>query len=201
MIYKFAGIFFILFIVSCAFTGKNTKNKNQEIDGIIYLDEDDEAQLTKAKKKRQAVAIERKSSKEPEQEKIEEVRDFKKMDGIIYLNYEDQASEIADNPLKPNHSLQTGKASFYSMKLSGRKTANGERYNPNKYTAAHPSLPFGTKVRVTNLYNNLSVTVKINDRGPYQKSRIIDLSYIAADKLDMISSGICDVAIEIIQNN
>src|SRR5213595_1574393 len=71
-------------------------------------------------------------------------------------------------------SAQTGMASYYK---SGRLTANGERFNPNAYTAAHRSLKFGTKVRVTNLRNGRSVVVRINDRGPVSRNRIIDLSW------------------------
>ena len=92
-----------------------------------------------------------------------------------------------------------GKASYYAMKFNSRKTASGEIYDPDKLTAAHPTLPFGTRVRVTNLYNNSSVIVRINDRGPHVKSRIIDLSYAAAKQLDMISKGIAEVAVEVIE--
>ncbi|UCE08785.1 MAG: septal ring lytic transglycosylase RlpA family protein [bacterium] len=123
------------------------------------------------------------------------------MDGIIYLNFEDQINEVPGKPFKPsNKQLETGKASYYAMKFKGRQTASGEIYDPYKMTAAHPSLPFGTKVRVTNLYNKASVIVRINDRGPHIKSRIIDLSYAAAQKLDIIQKGIADVVVEVIEN-
>src|SRR5690606_20336103 len=85
--------------------------------------------------------------------------------------------------------VQTGKASFYADKFEGSPTASGEKYRHNKLTAAHKPLPFGTRVRVTNLSNNKTVDVVINDRGPYVENRIIDLSKSAAEKLDFINQG------------
>jgi len=90
----------------------------------------------------------------------------------------------------------TGKASFYGKKFEGRKTANGEIFSNKKLTAAHRTLPFGTLVRVTNLKNNDTVIVRINDRGPYVKGRIIDLTKAAADSLDFIHSGWVNVKVE-----
>ncbi|MBX7107515.1 MAG: septal ring lytic transglycosylase RlpA family protein [Chitinophagales bacterium] len=90
----------------------------------------------------------------------------------------------------------TGHASYYASKFDGRKTANGEIFSNRKLTAAHLTLPFGTLVRVTNLKNNKSVIVRINDRGPYIKSRIIDLSRAAADSLDIIHAGWAMVKVE-----
>ena len=91
---------------------------------------------------------------------------------------------------------QTGKASFYSDGLSGSKTANGEKYKPTEYTAAHKKLPFGTKVTVTNTANGKSVTVRVNDRGPYVAGRIIDVSKIAAKELGMVNAGVVKVKIK-----
>lgn len=90
-----------------------------------------------------------------------------------------------------------GSASWYGGKFHGRRTANGERYDMNKHTAAHKSLPFGTKVRVTNRINGKSVVVRINDRGPFVGNRIIDLSRGAAGAVDMIGTGVAPVIIEI----
>src|SRR5450432_3093192 len=87
---------------------------------------------------------------------------------------------------------QTGRASFYS----GGRTASGERTGPNGLTAAHRTLPFGTRVRVTNMRNGKAVVVRIVDRGPFNRGRIIDLSRAAAVELDMISSGTAVVSIE-----
>jgi rare lipoprotein A len=89
----------------------------------------------------------------------------------------------------------TGKASYYADSFQGKKTANGERYQKGKLTAAHKTLPFGTKVKVTNLKNGRSVKVKINDRGPYAKGRIIDLSKKAAKKIGMIQQGVAEVRV------
>ncbi len=98
------------------------------------------------------------------------------------------------------YSQKKGKASYYADKFEGRKTASGEVYKSKKLTAAHKTLPFGTKVKVTNLANNKSVIVIINDRGPFTKGRIIDLSKSAAQKIDGIRDGIMDVKIEVISS-
>ncbi len=94
--------------------------------------------------------------------------------------------------------IQTGKASFYAEGFDGKPTASGEKYRHHKLTGAHKTLPFGTKVRITNLTNNESVEVTINDRGPYVEDRIIDLSKAAAEKLGFINQGLTDVTLEVI---
>jgi rare lipoprotein A len=94
--------------------------------------------------------------------------------------------------------IQTGKASFYADKFEGRPTASGEKYKNSKLTAAHKSLPFGTKVKVTNVANSQSVAVIIKDRGPYVDGRIIDLSKSAAEKLGFINQGLAEVQVEVI---
>jgi rare lipoprotein A len=94
--------------------------------------------------------------------------------------------------------LQTGIASYYADKFHGRKTSSGEIYDKNEFTAAHREFPFGTKVKVTNLANNLSVIVKVNDRGPQSTKRLIDLSRAAAEEIDMIRAGVIEVQIEIV---
>lgn len=92
-----------------------------------------------------------------------------------------------------------GLASYYGNEFNGRKTASGEIFDNNKMTGAHKSIPYGTLVRVTNLKNNLSVIVVINDRGPFVEGRIIDLSYTAARQIDMIRDGVTQVEIEILE--
>jgi rare lipoprotein A len=92
---------------------------------------------------------------------------------------------------------QVGQASFYGNE-GGPKTANGERYNPGGLTAAHRTLPFGTKVRVTNVRNGRSVVVRINDRGPFIGGRIIDLSTAAAGVIGLTKSGIGQVRLNIL---
>ncbi|SHL13973.1 septal ring lytic transglycosylase RlpA family protein [Phytopseudomonas punonensis] len=89
-----------------------------------------------------------------------------------------------------------GKASYYGKAHHGNRTASGERFNQNALTAAHRTLPFGTMVRVTNLNNDRSVVVRINDRGPFARGRIIDVSRKAAESLDMIRSGVAPVRVE-----
>lgn len=93
-----------------------------------------------------------------------------------------------------------GKASYYGSRHHGKRTASGERFDQHALTAAHRSLPFGTRVRVTNLRNQRSVVVRINDRGPYARGRIIDLSRQAARQLGMLSAGVVPVRVESIQN-
>ncbi|MGV3538649.1 MAG: septal ring lytic transglycosylase RlpA family protein [Rufibacter sp.] len=94
---------------------------------------------------------------------------------------------------------ETGKASYYSNKLSGNKMANGDRYRPGKRTAAHKKLPFGTKVKVTNPATGKSVKVRITDRGPFVPGRIIDVSMSAARKLDMVKSGVVSVQMKVVK--
>ena len=91
-----------------------------------------------------------------------------------------------------------GVASYYGREHHGKKTANGEIFDMTKLTAAHRSLPFGTHVKVTNLSNQRSAIVRINDRGPYYQGRIIDLSQAAAERLEMIKSGITNVKLEVL---
>jgi len=94
--------------------------------------------------------------------------------------------------------VQTGKASFYADKFEGIPTASGEKYKHNKLTGAHKTLPFGTKVRITNLANEKTVEVTINDRGPYVEGRIIDLSKAAAEELGFLNNGLAEVKLEIV---
>lgn len=91
--------------------------------------------------------------------------------------------------------MSIGYASYYGSKFHGKRTASGEIFNQNLLTAAHRTFKFGTKVRVKNLRNNKTVTVRINDRGPFIKGRIIDLSKSAAKKIGMIQSGVAKVKI------
>lgn len=94
--------------------------------------------------------------------------------------------------------VEYGIASWYGKPYHGRQTASGEKYNMNDLTAAHRTLPFGTKVRVTRLDTGQSVVVRINDRGPFVRGRVIDLSREGAKKIGMVNDGITDVRVEII---
>ena len=89
-----------------------------------------------------------------------------------------------------------GVASFY---WQGSKTASGEKFDPNELTAAHPTLPFGTKLRVTNTHTGRSVTVRVNDRGPYVPGRVVDVSYSAAQELGMVGRGIAPVKLDVVR--
>jgi rare lipoprotein A len=95
--------------------------------------------------------------------------------------------------------VQDGIASYYAEEFHGRKTSNGETYDMNDLTAAHQTLPFGTIVKVTNKATGRSVIVRINDRGPFLKDRIIDLSKGAAEKIGMIGPGTAEVHLEILE--
>lgn len=91
-----------------------------------------------------------------------------------------------------------GQASWYGPGFHGRQTANGETFNQNALTAAHPSLPFGTEVRVTYASTGESVVVRINDRGPYAHGRVIDLSREAADEIGLLNAGVGEVRLEVV---
>ena len=93
----------------------------------------------------------------------------------------------------------TGEASWYGPGFYGNRTANGEIYRQGTMTAAHRTLPFGTKVRVTNLWNGRSAVIRINDRGPFVAHRVIDLGHGAASTLGLISSGIAEVRLEVLR--
>jgi rare lipoprotein A len=105
-------------------------------------------------------------------------------------------SACASQSLSPDGYSAEGKASYYGARHHGNKTASGERFDQYALTAAHRSLPFGTRVRVTNLRNDKQVVVRINDRGPYARGRIIDLSYKAAEQLDMLRAGVVPVRVQ-----
>ena len=94
---------------------------------------------------------------------------------------------------------QEGIASYYAGKFHGRRTANGETFDMHAMTAAHKTLPFNTRVRVTNLDNGRSVVVRINDRGPFVKGRIIDLSYGAAREAGLVGPGTARVLVEVLE--
>src|SRR5262245_33543388 len=117
------------------------------------------------------------------------------------LAQDSQAQQKAKNPAAgPVASEETGNAVFYSDKLVGRPLTSGEKYDRNALTAAHRTLPLGTMARVTNLKNNKSVVVRINDRGPHgSKSDIIDVSGRAAQELDFIKEGRAKVKVEVVE--
>ena len=95
--------------------------------------------------------------------------------------------------------LGTGGASYYSNEFAGRRTANGEAFNPNALTAAHRTAAFGSSIRVTHLGNGKEVIVRVNDRGPFTRGRIIDISYAAAKKIGLHHSGTAKVRLTLVQ--
>jgi len=97
-----------------------------------------------------------------------------------------------------NSHQQIGLASYYSDRYQGRRTASGERYDKTKLTATHSNLPFGTRVRVTNLVNHKSVVVRVTDRARYRNGRLLDLSRQAARELDFVEAGTTQVKLEVL---
>jgi rare lipoprotein A len=100
------------------------------------------------------------------------------------------------NGAAPTQIASRGIASFYT---EDQETASGEKFDTNDLTAAHPTLPFGTRLRVTNVATGRSVTVRVNDRGPYVPGRVVDVSHSAADALGMVRSGIAEVKLDVVQ--
>ncbi|MCL1837243.1 MAG: septal ring lytic transglycosylase RlpA family protein [Treponema sp.] len=117
---------------------------------------------------------------------------------IAALCIPQQASAQAYTAPAGDNFRQEGIASWYGAEFDGRPTASGEVFNSSMFTAAHPSLPFGTYLLVTNRHNNKQVAVRVNDRGPFVASRIIDVSRAAAEQLDMLATGTAPVLIETI---
>lgn len=100
-------------------------------------------------------------------------------------------------PVSSGHS-ESGMASYYGNEFNGRKTASGERFDQGKLTAAHRTMPFGTRVKVTNTKNNRSVVVRVNDRGPFVRGRVIDLSSSAFRSIAGLNEGVVPVRIQVI---
>ncbi len=115
---------------------------------------------------------------------------------------EQKAREEAENARKSEYGsgelFESGKATYYAASMHGRRTADGSRYDKNAFTCAHRTLPFGTKIRVVNKKNGKETVVKVTDRGPYGKGKVIDLSNSAAAALDMVSAGIVPVDLYVI---
>jgi rare lipoprotein A len=106
----------------------------------------------------------------------------------------------ASHDIDPRGYNETGSASYYGAKHQGKRTASGERFDINSLTAAHRSLPFGTRLLVTNLGNDKSVEVRVNDRGPHTRGRLIDLSRQAAQQLGMLGTGVAQVRVQALNN-
>ena len=106
---------------------------------------------------------------------------------------------VLEEPQPRYEVIGEGVASYYGHELAGNRTASGERFNPSGLTAAHRSLPLGTKLRVTNKSNGETVIVRVNDRGPFVKSRLLDVSLGAAKQIGMVRTGTARVSIEILR--
>ena len=121
---------------------------------------------------------------------------------LLVAAWPEGSDEVSAEGAQPRVKAQTGLATFYGPGFHGGRTASGERFDQNRLTAAHPTLPLGTRVRVTNLENGQSVVLVINDRGPYGRNRrkgaIIDVSKGAASRLDFVSDGLTRVRLEIL---
>ena len=115
-----------------------------------------------------------------------------------YINSEGMTRKQIE-AIKDHPQVQIGVASYYGSKFHKKRTANGEIFNMYKVSAAHKTYPLGTKVRVTNMENGKSIKLTINDRGPYVKGRIIDLSYKAARKIGFVNQGTTKVRIDVIR--
>src|SRR5687768_6807812 len=117
------------------------------------------------------------------------------------LALQETVAELEDPVLRDRYeTVGEGEASYYGFELAGNRTASGERFNPHALTAAHRSLPLGTRLRVTNKANGKSVVVRINDRGPFVRSRIIDVSLGAAREIGMQRAGKAQVKLEILRS-
>ena len=168
---------------------------------ITLIDNNSYAQIviTKSPKKintRQKIS--QKISKEPNQINPYLKNTFSK--NILLKSAKNTANpeNISSEQTYLAQAVRNGKASWYGPGFHGRRTANGEVFNQNALTAAHRSLPFGTRVRVTNVNNGRSVVVRINDRGPFTRGRVIDLSTAAANSLGMIHHGVAPVRLEVL---
>ena len=129
---------------------------------------------------------------------------WQRMSAILMLGIFLSAPSLLFAKERPSHNASHAKsiigiASFYSTKFNGRRTASGEKFNSSALTAAHLSLPFGSLVKVTNMRNGKTVVVRINDRGPHVKGRIIDLSKAAATKIGIGRAGTARVRLEVLK--
>jgi peptidoglycan lytic transglycosylase len=123
------------------------------------------------------------------------------LEAAVQQAYDDEvtAPRAPETVPQSYETIGQGEASYYGAELAGNRTASGERFNPAALTCAHRSLPLGTMVRVTNLANGRSVTLRVNDRGPFARSRILDMSLAAARDIDMVRAGKAQVRVEVVR--
>lgn len=173
---------------SSKLSAKDSKNKHDKHPTTLAED--------KHSKSQRALA----SSKHKGKKSAEKYAANKRQDYYMMPGGKQAAGEpVEEQPRKARH-LQTGSASYYSDDFNGGRTASGERFDQNKLTCAHGSLPFGCRLRVTNLRNNKSVEVRVNDRGGFSKyGRVLDLSKSAAREIGMLGTGTAKVKVDVIE--
>jgi rare lipoprotein A len=123
--------------------------------------------------------------------------------GLIALSAKSEAKLSASTapprvPAVPKEEAEVGVASWYGQEFQGNTTASGEVFDLNRLTAAHPTLPFGTTIRVTNLMNSKKILLRVNDRGPHFARRVLDVSWAAARRLGFVNSGTTKVRVEVV---
>jgi rare lipoprotein A len=131
----------------------------------------------------------------PRQAALEPRHVARKPVSVVRLREPETSEPLKLASIAPTGGLH-GRASFYS---EGRQTASGERFDPHELTAAHRTLPFGTRLQVTNVTTGKSVMVRVNDRGPFVKGRVVDVSYSAAQALGMVHAGVADVKVDVVR--
>jgi rare lipoprotein A len=124
---------------------------------------------------------------------------LKSLESAVAQAFDDSVT-VSQTPQQSFEAVGQGEASYYGNELAGNRTASGERFDPRALTCAHRSLPLGTMLRVTNLSNGRSVLVRVNDRGPFTRGRILDMSIEAARNIDMVRTGKALVRLEIVHN-
>lgn len=182
---KWLSILLLLIIISgCAqqqrYQKPQAKEQTFDDSGIIYLDEEEPGVPKKE------TATDTKSGQQTQNQD----------NSIVYLGETGKQASVPQKNQQVVREAQFGKASYYADKFHGRKTASGELYDRDKLTAAHRTLPFGTICKVTNVANGKSVEVRVNDRGPFSKGRVIDVSYKAMSQLGGIHAGLIEVKVE-----
>ncbi|OHD65693.1 MAG: hypothetical protein A2176_13740 [Spirochaetes bacterium RBG_13_51_14] len=174
------GLLVLLFIVSC--TPDNTVIRKQDHPNATTIDRGEDTDY------------------EEENYNFDDgEQDSPSSDKKANVDNEDADGADRNSSYKKEKYYQTGMASWYGREFHGKKTASGERFDMNKLTAAHKTLPFGTVISVKNFDNGKTVTVRINDRGPYRGNRVIDLSYSAAKRLGMLKDGQIQVGVKILK--
>lgn len=188
----FAVLFVFLFASACAPNKALTRDKIMGKKAIEVESEDEEFNYNESEDNESGAIKVKKSGRYGEPKKGAPKNEAKIEEG------DEDFGAAADNP-KRDKFFQTGTASWYGREFQGKRTASGEKFDMNDFTAAHRTLPFGTVLIVKNLDNGKTVRVKVNDRGPFKDDRILDLSYAAGKKINMLSTGEATVGIQVLK--